>query len=31
MGTSLLAAARRWAGHLRRAATPQSQGRRRIS
>jgi hypothetical protein len=29
MGTSLLAAARRWAGHLRRAATPQS--RRRIS
>jgi hypothetical protein len=31
MGTSLLAAARRWAGHLKRATTPQSQGRRRIS
>ena len=29
MGTSLLAAARRWAGHLRRAAAPQT--RRRIS
>jgi hypothetical protein len=27
MGTSLLAAARRWAGHLRRAAVPQARRR----
>lgn len=28
MATSLLAAARRWTGHLRRAMTPGSRGRR---